>query len=140
MTHDSCTVHKYYFLLSFLLISVFLLFFIFIFHFFFFYKTHPIHINTLIVLIIHGADIGSTVELNKIIYIRHSRVHVLSMLYVLWLKYSQCTFASEKLDFADICTPSKVYRRYTLCPRSSDPFYLVSCHIKWVTTSWTYGI
>ena len=25
----------------------------------------------------------------------------------------------------------------TMCPRSSDPFYLVNCYIKWVTTSWT---
>ena len=28
----------------------------------------------------------------------------------------------------------------TVCPRSSDPFYLVSFYIKWVTTSWTYSI
>ena len=24
----------------------------------------------------------------------------------------------------------------TVCPRSSDPFYIVSYYIKWVTTSW----
>mgnify|MGYP001295737045 CR=1 FL=1 len=24
-------------------------------------------------------------------------------------------------------------------PRSSDPFYIVSYYIKWVTTSWTYS-
>ena len=28
---------------------------------------------------------------------------------------------------------------YTVCPRSSDPFYKVPYYIKWVTTSWTYG-
>ena len=28
---------------------------------------------------------------------------------------------------------------HTVCPRSSDPLYLVSYYIKWVTTSWTYG-
>ena len=28
----------------------------------------------------------------------------------------------------------------TVCPRSSDPFYIVSYYIKWVTTSWTYSI
>ena len=28
----------------------------------------------------------------------------------------------------------------TVCPRSSDPFYIVSHCIKWVTTSWTYSI
>ena len=28
----------------------------------------------------------------------------------------------------------------TVCPRSSDPIYIVSYYIKWVTTSWTYSI
>ena len=28
----------------------------------------------------------------------------------------------------------------TVCPRSSDPLYLVSYYIKWVTTSWTYSM
>ena len=28
----------------------------------------------------------------------------------------------------------------TVCPRSSDPFYIVSYYIKWVTTSWTYSM
>ena len=27
----------------------------------------------------------------------------------------------------------------TICPRSSDPYYIVSYCIKWVTTSWTYS-
>jgi len=27
----------------------------------------------------------------------------------------------------------------TICPRSSDPFYIVSYYIKWVTTSWTHS-
>ena len=26
-----------------------------------------------------------------------------------------------------------------MCPRSSDQFYIISCYIKWVTTSWTHG-
>ena len=26
-----------------------------------------------------------------------------------------------------------------MCPRSSNPFYIVSYYIKWVTTSWTHG-
>ena len=26
----------------------------------------------------------------------------------------------------------------TVCPRSSNPFYIVSTYMKWVTTSWTY--
>ena len=28
----------------------------------------------------------------------------------------------------------------TVCPISSDPFYIVSYSIKWVTTSWTHSI
>ena len=28
---------------------------------------------------------------------------------------------------------------FTVCPRSSDPFYKVAYYIKWVTTSWTYN-
>ena len=28
----------------------------------------------------------------------------------------------------------------TVCPRRSDPFYVVAYNIKWVTTSWTDGI
>ena len=28
----------------------------------------------------------------------------------------------------------------TVCPGSSDPFYVVTYYIKWVTTSWTYSI
>ena len=28
----------------------------------------------------------------------------------------------------------------TICPWSSDPFYIVTYCIKWVTTSWTYSI
>ena len=27
----------------------------------------------------------------------------------------------------------------TVCPRSSDPFYIVGYYITWVTTSWTYS-
>ena len=27
---------------------------------------------------------------------------------------------------------------YTVCPRSSDQFYIVSYYIKWVSTSWTF--
>ena len=27
----------------------------------------------------------------------------------------------------------------TMCPRSSDPIYVVTYYIKWVTTSWTYS-
>ena len=30
--------------------------------------------------------------------------------------------------------------RYTVCPSSSDPFYIVGYHVKWVTTSWAHSI
>jgi len=28
---------------------------------------------------------------------------------------------------------------HTVCPRSCDPFHIVSYFIEWVTTSWTYN-
>ena len=28
----------------------------------------------------------------------------------------------------------------TVCPGSSDPYYIVSYYINWVNTSWTYSI
>ena len=30
--------------------------------------------------------------------------------------------------------------RYTVCPRSSGPFYKVTYYINWATTSWTYSM
>ena len=34
-----------------------------------------------------------------------------------------------------------VYTLYiTVCPGSSDTFYVVTYYIKWVTTSWTYSM
>ena len=30
--------------------------------------------------------------------------------------------------------------KYAVCPRSSDPYYIVIYNIKWVTTFWTYSI
>ena len=33
----------------------------------------------------------------------------------------------------------RLLRNVDMCPRSSDPFYIVSYFIKWVTTSWTYS-
>ena len=29
---------------------------------------------------------------------------------------------------------------HTVCPRNSDPFYIITYYINWVTTSWTDGI
>ena len=28
----------------------------------------------------------------------------------------------------------------TVCPGSSDPFYIVTYYMKWVATSWTYSM
>ena len=33
-----------------------------------------------------------------------------------------------------------VWKMHTLCPRSSNPFYIATYYIKWVTTSWTHSI
>ena len=41
----------------------------------------------------------------------------------------------DQLDFNPIRTQNKL----TVCPRSSDPFYIVTYYIKWVSTSWTDG-
>ena len=35
---------------------------------------------------------------------------------------------------------NKYMRMFTVCPGSSDLFYIVTYYIKWVTTSWTYSI
>ena len=36
--------------------------------------------------------------------------------------------------------PSSYCDFYTICPRSSDPFYIVSYYTKLVTTSWTHSM
>ena len=36
----------------------------------------------------------------------------------------------------------KIYREMfnnTVCPKSIDPFYMISYNMKWVTASWTYS-
>ena len=33
----------------------------------------------------------------------------------------------------------KADKKNTECPRGSDPFYIVTYYMKWVTTSWTDG-
>ena len=42
-------------------------------------------------------------------------------------------FFEAKLNLVLIIAP-------TVCPRSSNPFYLVSYYMKWVITAWTYSI
>ena len=36
-------------------------------------------------------------------------------------------------------TAKKIEEQGTICQGSSDPFYIVSYYIKWVTTSWTHS-
>ena len=36
--------------------------------------------------------------------------------------------------------PRSKTNNLTICLRSSDPFYIVSYYIIWVTTSWTHSI
>ena len=36
-------------------------------------------------------------------------------------------------------TYRKNYKTHTICPGSSNPFYIVTYYIKCVTTSWTYS-
>ena len=43
------------------------------------------------------------------------------------IKILKCPYAG--MEYLDIV--------YTVCPKSSDPSYIVSYFIKWVTTSWT---
>ena len=34
----------------------------------------------------------------------------------------------------------QTHKLFTVCPGSSDPFYILTYYIKWVTTSWTHSI
>ena len=40
----------------------------------------------------------------------------------------------------DKLEPPRASTQYTVCPGSSDPFYVVTYNIKWVTTSWTHSM
>ena len=44
------------------------------------------------------------------------------------------SFNFKNADFS----MDKLKARYSVCPGSSDPFYVSSYYVKWVTTSWTY--
>ena len=54
-------------------------------------------------------------------------------IYLSMLKWEQIVFF---YDFQN----TYIYFCYTVCPRSLDPFYTVTFHIRWVKTSWTYNI
>ena len=44
------------------------------------------------------------------------------------------------LFILNVFLKSKFKEACTVCPGSSDPFYIVTYYIKWVTTSWTMDI
>ena len=48
-------------------------------------------------------------------------------------------FACYKVVPDIIFSPCSV-KNDTVCPRSSDPFYIVTYYMKWVTISWTHSI
>ena len=65
----------------------------------------------------------------------------------MWYKYygdiieSQthvCAASISKKAFVIVSLSRRKYR-YTVCPRSRDPFYIVIYYIKWFTTSWTHS-
>ena len=47
----------------------------------------------------------------------------------------------KRLKVIRLCCMKRIWkhRKATVRPRSSDPFYIVTYYIKWVTTSWTDG-
>ena len=61
------------------------------------------------------------------------------------IQYIHCAndFATQTkyhIDWArERYTDFENYTNTTVCPRSSDPFYVVNYYIKWVTTIWTDG-
>ena len=48
--------------------------------------------------------------------------------------------SKNSLHFIDFFILVPLLLRYTVCPRSSDLFYIVTYYIKLVTTSWTDDI
>ena len=44
----------------------------------------------------------------------------------------------RKFNILELKTPVPVI--YSMCPRSSDQFFMVTYYEIWVTTSWTYSI
>ena len=54
-----------------------------------------------------------------------------------------CTYIDLRYILSiQVCASQKpkIRSKQTVCQRSSDPLYIVTYYIKWVTTSWTDGI
>ena len=47
---------------------------------------------------------------------------------------------SQNPKWLYLCTSRAPHHVHTVCQRSEDPFYKVTYYIKWITTSWAYGI
>ena len=63
--------------------------------------------------------------------------------WTLLLKMNSCPYIKHQTDcivWAPQCRLLVRREVYCVSKRSSDPFYLVTYYIKWVTTSWTYSI
>ena len=60
-------------------------------------------------------------------------------MYFLIVRFAElCDAAQEHAGGLGILPPATDYSG-TVCPRSSDPIYIVTYYIKWVTASWTDG-
>ena len=53
---------------------------------------------------------------------------------------NKCFKKDKLIFFLHACALYYELPSDTMCPRSSDPFYIVTYYIKWFTTSWTYSI
>ena len=68
------------------------------------------------------------------IYCRTSSTSVTSQKYGLKIWHAPRIFIPNKKEFSSFRRPF-----CTVCPGSSEPFYIVNYFIKWVTNSWTYS-
>ena len=61
-----------------------------------------------------------------------------SIIRIPMIQYQKCSAEIRILSFFTCRVP--YVTTDTVCPRSSDPFYIESYNIKWVTTTLTYSI
>ena len=73
------------------------------------------------------------------IFVSHVKIYYsLTDVTALSLSFSGSPFTGAVMLSNDPPTHNYyLIKQYTVCPRSSDPFYVVIYNIKWVTTSWT---
>ena len=55
-------------------------------------------------------------------------------------KHVFLTFSIDPASLLILAASVGTKRFDTICPKSSDPFYIVTYYIKWVTTSWTHSM